>query len=113
MKEFILILVRFYLLPYINEKGYPHSLEDHLLSLTLVRVGSPYASEHSPFLERVVRGIIIHLMILPFLEMGKRGTFSYFRIPLSPQRKRGVILPLFPLKATVKCSLHMTLLSFP
>jgi len=84
VKEFILILFRFYLFPYINEKGYPHSLEDHLLSLKLVRVGSPYASEHSSFLGGVMRVISIQLMILSFLEMGERGTFSYFRIPLSP-----------------------------
>ena len=84
MKEFILILFRFYLLPDINEKKYPHSLEDHLLSLKLMRVGSPYASEHSSLLGRVMRVISIHLVILSFLEVGERGTFSYFRIPLSP-----------------------------
>ena len=84
MKEFILILFRFYSFPYINEKGSPHALEDHLLSLKLVRVGSPYASEHSPFLEGAVGGILNDLMVLSFLEMGERRTFSYFRIPLSP-----------------------------
>ena len=80
MKEFNLILFRFDLFPYINEKGCPHSRENHLLSLKLVRVGYSYASEHSG----VVKGISIHLMILSFQEMGERGTFSYFRIPLPP-----------------------------
>ena len=48
MSESITIHFRILLFPYINQKGDPHSLEDHLHYWKWVKVSSSYPSRHYP-----------------------------------------------------------------